>query len=134
MTDEIIASVRIDAPAHIIFPYLTDADLIVKWIGQRADLMPVPGGSFAVNFESTLVRGNYLVVDPPHRVVFTWGVPGDETMPPGASTVEVTLTADGDETVVKVTHRGLPEAKREPHRQGWIECLTRLLNSVVVTG
>ena len=129
MSDELVASVRIAAPPEVIFPYLTDPELIVSWIGQRADLAPAPGGVFAVDFERSLVRGTYLVVEPPHRAVFTWGVIGDDALPPGASTVEITLTPDGDATIVRLTHRGLPAAKRAPHAQGWAECLDRLLVS-----
>ena len=40
-------------------------------------------------------------------------------MPAGSTTVEVVLTADGDETVVTLTHRDLPEEERPPHQEGW---------------
>jgi uncharacterized protein YndB with AHSA1/START domain len=110
-----------------VFGYFIEPELIVKWIGEWADLTPVPDGVFALNFEHTVVRGRYVSIEPPHRVVFTWGVPGDEAMPPGSSTVEITLTADGNETIVSLVHRNLPEDKREPHLQGWLECLRRLV-------
>jgi uncharacterized protein YndB with AHSA1/START domain len=132
VSDEIVSSIRIAAPADVVFDYLTEPLLIVKWIGQQADLAPTPGGIFALDFEHTLVRGNYLVIEPPHRVVFTWGVPDDEAMPPGSSTVEIVLTPDGAETVVNLIHRGLPDARREPHRQGWNECLSRLVGSLAL--
>ncbi len=129
MSDEIVTSIRIAASADAVFPYLTDPELIVKWIGQRADLAPVPGGTFAIDFENTLVRGSYVLLEPPLRAVFTWGVPGDETMPPGSSTVEITLTPEGEDTVVTLTHRGLPAVKYESHTLGWTECLARLRSS-----
>ena len=48
--------------------------------------------------------------------------PGD--FPPGSSTVEVVLQADGDETVVTLTHRDLPsEDYRRSHQEGWAEFL-----------
>jgi uncharacterized protein YndB with AHSA1/START domain len=37
-------------------------------------------------------HGTCIVVEPPHRVVFSCGIPGNETLPPGSSTVEVVLT------------------------------------------
>ncbi len=55
-----------------------------------------------------LARGAYLTVDPPHRVVFSWGIPGSHALPLGGSTVEFVLTHDGDDTLVVLTHRGLP--------------------------
>jgi uncharacterized protein YndB with AHSA1/START domain len=70
------ATVRIAAPPAAIFPYFTDPALMIQWIGEWADLHPEPGGTFALDFASTPVRGHYVEIDPPRRVVFTWGVAG----------------------------------------------------------
>ncbi len=124
--DIVTATVRIDAVPEVVFPYLTDASLMVQWIGEWAALDPSPGGVFAVNVGSAAARGTFLVVEPPRRVVFSWGSPGSATMPPGSTTVEITLTADGDETVVELVHRDLPPDKRESHKQGWASYLGQL--------
>lgn len=129
MSDDVVARVRIAAAADVVFGYFIEPELIVKWIGDWADLAPVPSGVFALNIENTAVRGRYVMLEAPRRVVFTWGVPGDEAMPPGSSTVEITLTPDGDETVVDLIHSGLPDEKREPHAQGWADCLARLVDA-----
>ena len=71
--------------------------------------MPAPGGTFSLDVRGNPARGEYVEVDPPHRVVFTWGIEGRGDFPPGSSTVEVVLQADGDETVVTLTHRDLPD-------------------------
>jgi uncharacterized protein YndB with AHSA1/START domain len=126
VTENIQASVRIAASPADVFPYLVDPELIVQWIGSAAELDPRTGGTFALTFPSTSVRGTYVCVEPPHRVVFTWGVPGDPVLPPGSSTVEILLVADGEETIVQLTHRDLPAEKREAHRGGWEECLATL--------
>ena len=69
-------------------------------------------------------RGQYVEIDPPRRVVFTWGIEGRPDFPPGSSTVEVVLQEDGDETVVTLTHRDLPtEDYRRSHQGGWGEFL-----------
>lgn len=124
--DVIVATEHIKAPPEIVFPYFTDPALIVKWIGDRADLDPRPGGVFALDMGASLARGAYLTVDPPHRVVFTWGIPGDDALPPGGSTVEVVLTRDGQDTLVVLTHRGLPPTHLGSHRAGWEHQLARL--------
>lgn len=36
--------------------------------------------------------GAYLTVDQPYPVVFIWGIPGSDALPPGGSTAEVVLT------------------------------------------
>jgi len=59
--------------------------------------------------------------------VFTWGWEDSDEVPPGSTTVEVTLTADGDATIVRLRHSGLePDEQREQHRHGWTHFLGRL--------
>jgi uncharacterized protein YndB with AHSA1/START domain len=78
--------------------------------------------------EQIIVIGEYVAVDPPHRVVFTWGWAGDyAATPPGSSTVEITLTPDGDGTLVRIVHSNLPTAESaELHGHGWDQYLPRL--------
>lgn len=125
--DVLTASVRIAAPPAAVFPYLVDPSLIVEWLGDWAELEPRPGGTFAVDIAKTPVRGEYVVVEPPRRVVFTWGVPGRDELGPGSTTVEVVLTEDGDETVVELSHHGLPAAELDGHLDGWRSKLTALV-------
>src|SRR5437899_378956 len=47
-------------------------------------------------------------------------------LPPGGSTVEVVLTPDGDDTMVVLTHAGLPATHLGSHRDGWEEQLGHL--------
>ncbi len=123
----ISASVRIAAPPEVVFPYFTDPQLIVTWIGERAELDACPGGTFAVDFGSTTALGSYVTVEPPHRVIFTWGIPQDATLPPGSSTVEVVFVADGGDTIVHLTHRDLPADREPSHLEGWERCLAALV-------
>jgi uncharacterized protein YndB with AHSA1/START domain len=129
----VTASIRIDASPSDVFPYLTEPSLLVKWMAAWADVDPVPGGTFAVNIGDQAVRGTYSVIEPPHRVAFTWGLPDNEALPPGASTVEIVLTADGDETVVELTHRDLPEGLRSDHLAGWTSLLDNLRSGASIT-
>jgi uncharacterized protein YndB with AHSA1/START domain len=122
--------IRIEATPAEIFPYLIESDLLVQWIGQSAHLDPEPGGVFALDFDETKIRGNFVTVEPPHRVVFTWGVPGSTELPEGSSTVEITLTADGDGTIVELHHSDLSADERVRHEAGWTELLPRLREKV----
>ena len=124
MSGPVTASVRIAAPPEVVFPYFTDPALAVKWIADAAHLDPRPGGTFSVNVRGNPALGEFVVVEPPHRVMFTWGIEGRGDLPPGSSTVEVVLRTDGDETVVTLTHRDLPtEDYRRSHAEGWTEFL-----------
>jgi len=59
--------------------------------------------------------------------VFTWGFEGNAELPPGSSTVEVTLQADGDGTIVRLHHDRLPTSvSREQHAIGWQHSVDRL--------
>jgi uncharacterized protein YndB with AHSA1/START domain len=124
--DAVTASVRIAATPDVVFPYFTDATLMREWIGHWTSSEPWSGGAFAVDFERAPVRGSYLAVEPPHRVVFTWGIAGNDVLPAGSSTVEVTLRADGEDTIVELVHRGLPEARKADHQSGWTALLATL--------
>ncbi|HEY5182765.1 MAG TPA: SRPBCC domain-containing protein [Dermatophilaceae bacterium] len=108
-TDVIVATEHIKAPPEVVFPYFTDPALIVEWIGNRAEL----------DMGEVVARGAYIAVEPPYRVVFSWGISGSDVLPPSGSTVEVALTPDGDDTMVALTHRGLPCIHVGNHRAGW---------------
>jgi uncharacterized protein YndB with AHSA1/START domain len=129
--DTVTTSIRIGASPEEVFPYLTDSSLLVRWMGSWADANPEPGGIFAVNIGDQAVRGEYVTVEPPHRVIFTWGLPGNDALPPGTSTVEILLTADGDETVVNLVHRDLPADLRPDHLAGWTSLLDVLRDAAV---
>jgi uncharacterized protein YndB with AHSA1/START domain len=73
-----------------------------------------------------VAEGNFIELIPDRRVVFTWGWRGSPTVPPGSSTVEMELVPDGDGTVLRLTHRGLPPEDRSVHSIGWGRYLPRL--------
>jgi uncharacterized protein YndB with AHSA1/START domain len=67
-----------------------------------------------------------VVVEPPHRVVVTWGTAGSDLLPPGASTVEILLHPDGDGTLLELVHRDLPADEIPKHDIGWGHFLARV--------
>ncbi len=132
-SEVLAASIRIAASPAEVFPYLVEPALLVQWIGTWADLNPKPGGLFALDVGDTQVRGSFVTVEPPDRVVFTWGIPGSDVLPAASSTVEIQLTADGDETVVQLFHRGLPPDQMPNHRAGWTAFLGQLGQAVTAS-
>lgn len=120
------ASVWIDAPRDAVFRYFVEPEAMVRWMGDYAVLDARPGGEFTVDINGRPVRGSYLEVDPPGRLVIAWGFAGSDELPPGASTVAVTLSAEGAGTRVDLTHHGLPEPQRRQHALGWNHFLSRL--------
>ena len=123
---EYATSIEIAAPPEVVFEYLTTEAGMTAWMGQYASLDPRPGGAFAVDIAGYPVRGEYLSVEPPAKVVVSWGFAGSPVLPAGASTVEFRLTAIGAGTRVDLTHSGLPETELAGHRDGWLHFVPRL--------
>jgi uncharacterized protein YndB with AHSA1/START domain len=130
--DAYTTQVRIDAAPADVFPYLTDSELIVRWMGDWARLEPAPGGALAIDINGIPIRGEYLLVEPPHRVVFSWGAAGSDVLAPGSTTVEIRLRPDGAGTMLELVHRGLPPEERAQHDVGWSHFLERLV--IVASG
>ena len=119
---------RIRARPETVFSYFVDPQKMVRWMGVSAELEPRPGGVFRVNVTGRdVARGTYVEVTPHSRIVFTWGWEGEgKEVGPGESTVEVSLTPDGDGTLVRVRHTGLVGEQRAGHAEGWGHYLGRL--------
>jgi len=117
----------IDAPRETVFSYSTDPAKMARWMGIEHRLDPVPGGTFRVDMNGrNVATGNFVEVRPPARVVFTWGWEASDELPPGSSTVEVDLAAEGAKTVLHFVHRDLSAVQAERHAEGWNHFLPRL--------
>lgn len=81
-----------------------------------------------------VAEGRFVEIDPPRRIVFTWGWVEDEMpVPPGSSTVEITLEPVPDGTLLRLVHRDLPSPEAcAAHEEGWKHCTDRL--AVVAAG
>jgi uncharacterized protein YndB with AHSA1/START domain len=119
-------SVRIEASPDEVFPYFTDPVLLTQWMGEHADLDARQGGAYHVDITGVPIRGAFLELQPPRRLVFSWGVAGNDAFPPASTTVEITLTADGPSTVLELVHRDLPPEELPEHDTGWGHFLERL--------
>jgi len=120
--------VRVAATPDRVFDYFTDPAKMVQWMGTVATLDPRPGGVCRINPSGhAAMLGEFVEVDRPRRVVFTWG--WETTLfktPPQSTLVEVSLTRDGQETVVRLAHRRLRPEAVALHRAGWQHYLPRL--------
>ena len=118
-------------PDHI-FDLLVDPVLFVSWMADDATLDPTPGGIVRwTHPNGDTVSGRYVAIDRPHRLVFTYGWErADVGIPPGSTTVEITLTAQPDATtVVRLVHSGLGDRAADAHQGGWAHYLDRLRRS-----
>ncbi len=139
-TSETLAVERelaIDASPETVWQFLVDPDTATRWMGQTASFDARPGGEYRVGvIPGHTASGEFVELDPPRRLVFTWGwEPGEDgpnPVPPGSTTVEIELVPSGDGTTLRFSHRLRTPEAAESHAHGWDHYLERL--AVVARG
>jgi uncharacterized protein YndB with AHSA1/START domain len=118
----------IAAPPAAVWELLVDPAEQSRWWGTPLDFDPRPGGPFRVEVvPGHIARGEFVELDEPTRLVYTWGWEGQELVPPGSSTISIDLAADGEGTKLRFVHSGLPsEEAKDSHAHGWDNYLGRL--------
>ncbi len=124
------------APREKVFRAWTDPEAVKRWSGPRdqpavlAELDLKVGGRYRIHMQGPdgsvmKVTGVYQVVDPPHRLVYTWLW---ETWPEAGETlVTVEFRDRGAETEVALTHERFPsEEIRGAHETGWTGALDKM--------
>jgi len=145
--DQILAEIFIAAPPERVFEAITNPEQQLQWWGQKgmyramewkADVRP--GGKWLTkgvseSGEEYNVSGEYLEVDPPRLLVYTW-------LPSWAGTLRSTVRWElqpqpvhglhsrgshkvGTGTLVKIRHQGFATAPQAAagHTQGWTRVL-----------
>ena len=127
---------RIAASPERVFRAWVEPELLVRWqFPDRSTRLEVaafearPGGGYTFRFHAEdghvdTVRGTFLELVPPKRLVFTWT--WDTSDPDGGveTQVSVELATDGNGTRVSVRHERLPTPSScLRHQQGWTGAL-----------
>ena len=126
---------NIEACPETVWEFLVDPELAIRWMGTSATLDPRPGGEYRVHVRDHTACGEFVEVDPPRRLVWTWGWEPDGMSPlkPGSSTIEVELEPEGSGTRLSFRHFGFADAAEAgKHEHGWEHYLDRLV--VVAAG
>jgi uncharacterized protein YndB with AHSA1/START domain len=110
--------IRIEALPRTVFALLTDPQQLKNWIADLVVAEPWAGGQFRASGALGTIEGAYVEVIPDTKVVFTWGGVGG--VAPGQSTVEFTLEADSNATIVRLRHYQLPRPAVEEHHRLWL--------------
>jgi uncharacterized protein YndB with AHSA1/START domain len=125
-----------DAPAQEVFDAWTSPEVMRRWLhcapdwetpvaevdlqvgGQVRVVMRQPDGTEAG------MRGEYVVIDPPHRLVMNWTFDDD---PSNQQLVELSFVeSEGSTTVVMVNSRISTDQRRDSQDRGWRGCLDQL--------
>jgi len=119
----------IAATPATVWRLLTDPRRATTWMGVRASFDPRPGGTYRVEvIPGAIASGVFVDVDPPRRLVITWGWEGGRgSVPAGSTTVIFELIPRGGGTVLRLVHRDLPTVEATAtHSQGWSHYIGRL--------
>jgi uncharacterized protein YndB with AHSA1/START domain len=131
-TTSVERTMSIAASPETVWEFLVDPDKATRWMGTSATLEARPGGAYRCEvLPGHIARGEYVEVDRPRRLVFTWGWEkgggDDAVVSPGSSTIEIELAPEGDGTRLRFVHRDLPTVEAaESHAHGWDHYLARL--------
>jgi uncharacterized protein YndB with AHSA1/START domain len=121
--------IEIAASPETVWELLTVPGEATRWMGRAATFDLRPGGAYRVAvLPGSMASGEFVEIDPPRRLVYTWGWEDDASpVPPGSSTVEFELVPHGEGTLLRLRHHDLPGAgAAASHRRGWDHYLPRL--------
>lgn len=128
-TGALVVERVLQAVPEEVFDAWTTPSRLAAWMSPvgaaEAEVDLRVGGSFrVVMVEARLEhRGEYLEIDRPRRLVFTWVSPFTGAEP---SVVTVELHTHDDGTRVVLTHERLPVDVVDGHRDGWGTMIERL--------
>jgi len=130
---ELVVRRLIPVPREEVFAAWLDPASLAQWMrpGDMKDaevqVDPRVGGKFRIVMIHARGGdehwGEYLVIEPPSRLSFTWISAHTDLLP---TVVTIEFLEKGDSTELILTHRGLPEAQIDAHRNGWTDIIRKL--------
>lgn len=134
----IVVSREYPYPPERVFDAWLTPEITQRWLFTtdnseviRCDIDARVGGKFEIidkrdsgEFKGEIRHiGEYLEIDRPRRLVFTFGVPQFD---PAMSRVEIDIVAKGSGCELTLTHYGVPAEWREQTTGGWTMLLGNL--------
>jgi uncharacterized protein YndB with AHSA1/START domain len=122
----------IAARPETVWEFLIVPEKAVTWMGQTITQDARQGGEYRNEvIPGHVAVGEFVEIDPPRRLVYTWGweagEDGPNVVPPGSTTIEIELVPEGEGTLLRFVHRDLPNgAAADSHAHGWDHYLGRL--------
>jgi uncharacterized protein YndB with AHSA1/START domain len=129
-----------DADRDAVFRAWTDAAALAQWFAPADEFRTVVheldvrvGGKYRIAMHEAdgihVVYGEYVHINAPDSLVFTWAWEHDEDAV--QMLVSIELAAANGGTDMRLLHERLPsETSRDLHNEGWAGCLARLAGVV----
>jgi uncharacterized protein YndB with AHSA1/START domain len=126
-----------DAPVERVFDAWTSEEVLRRWLhGMRGGETPTAEVDLRVGGRIRIVMrdpsegteagasGEYTVVEPPRRLVFTWVW---DHHPDSPQLIELEFTEANGQTVVQMTNSAIPtDGLLEDQKRGWHVCYDNL--------
>jgi uncharacterized protein (TIGR03086 family) len=120
-------SVLVPLDAEATFALLTEPERLRRWQAVTARIELRAGGEYRWTIvPGHNASGTIKELEPGKRLVITWGWEDSEDLPPGASTVTITLEPSEGGTTVRLVHSGLTPEQAAGHLEGWNHYAERL--------
>ena len=131
LTETLDRDVTIRAPRDLVFKFFTDTARWASWWGAGSTIDARVNGDVLIRYPGgTEAVGKVLEIDPPRKIVFSYGYATGAPIPSGASRVTIQLDAVRQGTRVHVHHAFADAAVKQQHVQGWRYQLSLFSNVV----
>ena len=119
------------ASPEVVYNAWVDPEILTKWWGPEGMTTPEielnthEGGSWTTTLESAegnrvTTSGEYKVLEPPSRLVFTWAWAQEDGSRGAETEVEITLNKSGAGTHMTLIQGTFADmAARDNHNMGW---------------
>jgi uncharacterized protein YndB with AHSA1/START domain len=124
-------TVTIQAAPETVFRFFTDTARWANWWGAGSAIEARPGGAVKIRFPNGIeVAGEVLELRSPEQIVFTYGYPSGQPIPPDGSRVTIRLETAGAGTRLHLVHEFTDAAVRDQFVQAWRFQLSLFGNAV----
>src|SRR3954464_9425034 len=127
----------IRAPRQRVFDAWTKAEALKAWHApgpltvSLAEIDLRPNGAYRIHMRAPdgtehRVSGVYREIDPPRKIVYTWGWDGDHVVKDSLVTIEFLERGErGESTEILLRHAIADEKERRSHTSGWTAILDK---------
>lgn len=122
-----------DCPAHLLFEYWIQPELLAKWWVKDASVAPQLGGAYQFYWQkiNVTLRGIYTVFEPGKRLAFTWHFDHEAHLPERLVNIHFKEMDGGTRLLLTHgTYTPIDTDERQGHIDGWLYFLDALYQQV----